>query len=344
MGANEGTMKTIAFLLLFISSSSLAANGYQDIPGIGASGATGATGTAGGAGTVGATGATGKTGLTGATGAAGSSGVTGASGQTGLTGASGATGQTGPSCFGNTCSGNTTYSGVPTFTAQPFSFSAPVNTNNVFRVYTNDGTFASTSTGSVGIAADKNGIGNVLNFYSDTGHQFNFGNTSFSVFRANWYVSNGNALEIDGASFTGSQQVLLLRSTNGAQTANYLAVDDGTTTYASIDASGGLHGRGGLFEHPTKVTPIAGDTVTITGNQGPEIISPAGTLATLTVQLPTTPADGYEARLAFQKAITILTVSAGGGDSIVDNATTATLGSGQAYIYNTSDTTWYRLY
>jgi hypothetical protein len=58
----------------------------------------------------------GEAGAAGAPGATGATGATGARGNDGTNGSTGATGPTGVSCFGGTCSGDTTFSGNETFT------------------------------------------------------------------------------------------------------------------------------------------------------------------------------------------------------------------------------------
>lgn len=73
------------------------------------------------------------------------------------------------------------------------------------------------------------------------------------------------------------------------------------------------------------------------------ILKPAGTLATGTINLPASPADGHEFRVTSSQIITALTVS-GNGHTIIAAPTTLSPGLGFAYIFDTADDTYYRLY
>lgn len=87
--------------------------------------------------------------------------------------------------------------------------------------------------------------------------------------------------------------------------------------------------------------PLAGDTVTMVAGQGNQILNPAGTLATLTLVLPPTPADGQIAHFSTTQTITALTLNAAAGDSILGAVTTLGAGNGRDYIYQLSSKTWF---
>ena len=72
------------------------------------------------------------------------------------------------------------------------------------------------------------------------------------------------------------------------------------------------------------------------------IIQPAGTLATGTITMPAAPADGMVIAFSSTQIITLLTVSANTGQSLVNAVTTLTAGGGANYIYRLTNTTWYR--
>ncbi|HYT43322.1 MAG TPA: hypothetical protein VEP90_13375, partial [Methylomirabilota bacterium] len=86
--------------------------------------------------------------------------------------------------------------------------------------------------------------------------------------------------------------------------------------------------------------PTTGQTVTLSNTAYNSIIDPAGTLANLTVNLPSTPTDGMMVTFRFSQIITALVVS-GNGHSILGNPTTAALGATLTAIYKVSNTTWY---
>lgn len=90
-------------------------------------------------------------------------------------------------------------------------------------------------------------------------------------------------------------------------------------------------------------TPTAGSTVTIAANTPQLVLEPAGTLATLTIVLPTAPADGYLQNLSSTAIVTALTLSGGGSDTVVNAISALTAGGFAQYLYKASTTKWYRV-
>lgn len=95
-------------------------------------------------------------------------------------------------------------------------------------------------------------------------------------------------------------------------------------------------------------TPLTGTTVTISAgaplsNQY-AIINPAGTLATLTVQLPgcTVGSDSAVVTFGSDQAITALTVTTASG-SVVGAGSSLSLGTGEVFVCRAAATTWYRV-
>lgn len=72
------------------------------------------------------------------------------------------------------------------------------------------------------------------------------------------------------------------------------------------------------------------------------LAQPAGTLATGTITMPASPADGMVITFNSTQIITALTVNANTGQSIVNAVTTLAAGGGAKYIYRLANTTWYR--
>lgn len=94
-------------------------------------------------------------------------------------------------------------------------------------------------------------------------------------------------------------------------------------------------------------TPATGFSITIANGVQTLILDPAAGLAAGTITMPSAPVDGQIVRITSTQNITALTVSANTGQSI-KNAPTAltvsTTGSyAYAFIYRSSNTTWYRL-
>ena len=90
--------------------------------------------------------------------------------------------------------------------------------------------------------------------------------------------------------------------------------------------------------------PTTGQTVVIAQTQDVAIIDPAGSLATLTVQLPTASAtyDGQIVSFSSTQAVAALTVTATAG-TVVGAPTSLSAGQGVSYICVGSTATWYRL-
>lgn len=90
--------------------------------------------------------------------------------------------------------------------------------------------------------------------------------------------------------------------------------------------------------------PIAGATVTVTaGLISKLVLNPAGTLATLTVTLPATPADGQTCRVGCSQIVTTLTLNAPGGATVSNSPAAFAAGGSCEFLYRTADTTWYRI-
>lgn len=75
------------------------------------------------------------------------------------------------------------------------------------------------------------------------------------------------------------------------------------------------------------------------------ILDHAATIATLTVTLPASPQDGNVVNIFSRSIVTALTLAASAGQSIAAGHTLTTLAALQSvsYVYNSSDTSWYRV-
>lgn len=89
--------------------------------------------------------------------------------------------------------------------------------------------------------------------------------------------------------------------------------------------------------------PLTGATVTILDTQDRAVIEPAGTIAALTVVLPTASAayDGKVVNICSTQIVTTLTLSATAG-TIVGGGTAMAVGVGQDYVCRGSTAKWYR--
>lgn len=87
--------------------------------------------------------------------------------------------------------------------------------------------------------------------------------------------------------------------------------------------------------------PTAGQTISANNATQQLLLEPAGTLATLTVNLPASPIDGQICSITSSQIITALTLGAG-ANSIVAAITALVLGGTATYIYRASNTSWYK--
>jgi hypothetical protein len=91
------------------------------------------------------------------------------------------------------------------------------------------------------------------------------------------------------------------------------------------------------------IVPTTGQTKTISDTTNLYIMNPAGTLATLTVVMPTNPYDKQIITIATSQIITALTLNAGAGQTILNVPTTLAAGGFCSYVYILANTKWYRL-
>jgi hypothetical protein len=95
----------------------------------------------------------------------------------------------------------------------------------------------------------------------------------------------------------------------------------------------------------SRQTPTTGFTITIGNQVAYLILKPAGTLATGTITMPSTPVDGQEVGISSSQIITALTVQGNTGQTIDGTFTAATLAANgfARWKYVLADTTWYRV-
>lgn len=103
-----------------------------------------------------------------------------------------------------------------------------------------------------------------------------------------------------------------------------------------------IDGTSGVLQSYDYQVLATGFTYTFAAGVTTLIANPAGTLATGTITMPAAPADGMVITFNSTQIITLLTVNANAGQSIVNAVTTLTAGSGAKYIYRLTNTTWYR--
>jgi len=93
----------------------------------------------------------------------------------------------------------------------------------------------------------------------------------------------------------------------------------------------------GLINGHSITTPSTGGTVNLINNQY-NIINPAGTLATLTVNLPSSPSNNDRVEIKYTQAITAVTY---GNGTVVDGVTGPIAGQLVVLVYDSGTNSWY---
>jgi hypothetical protein len=105
-----------------------------------------------------------------------------------------------------------------------------------------------------------------------------------------------------------------------------------------------LDGTNGLIQQYDYQAPTTGFSYTFAAGTNVLVMNPAGTLATGTITMPASPADGMTITFSSTEQITALTLSGNTGQTI--GGTQVTLlpaNSAVQFIYRLSTTTWYRI-
>lgn len=92
-------------------------------------------------------------------------------------------------------------------------------------------------------------------------------------------------------------------------------------------------------------TPTTGQTISAASGDQKLQLTPAGTLASLTVELPPSPLDDREYRIATTQTITALTVNgaAGEGATVIGGSGTLPANGSLIFCYRAATTTWHRV-
>lgn len=154
------------------------------------------------------------------------------------------------------------------------------------------------------------------------------------VARGDQFAVRGSVDQLKQIKFNPDAQV-----TNTSVTISSQASTSGIFKLPNM-AGGNLIGEAAAYQYSA---PIAAATVTISANKPYLIVDPAGTLATLTIVLPTTPADGYIQRFSASAELTALTLNGGGSDTISNAVTALAAGDSAGYLYKADVTKWFRI-
>jgi hypothetical protein len=102
-----------------------------------------------------------------------------------------------------------------------------------------------------------------------------------------------------------------------------------------------IDGTNGVLQQYDYQTPTTGFSYTFAAGTNVLVMQPAGTLATGTIIMPASPADGMTITISSTQVITALTIQGNTGQSIVGQPTVMNAGGAVTFVYRLSNTTWY---
>lgn len=102
----------------------------------------------------------------------------------------------------------------------------------------------------------------------------------------------------------------------------------------------GLNGLLRVFDFQTTTT---GFSYTLPSGYTGVVFTPAATLASGTVTMPSSPSDGMVVTIASTQVITALSLAGNTGQSIVNAITTLLAGGAASFVYRASNSTWYKV-
>lgn len=142
-------------------------------------------------------------------------------------------------------------------------------------------------------------------------------------------LSFGTIGPVNGIDFDGT----FLRFWGASNLNGYFNSGTGTLTVNKAYADGSV----AFYPQTTGFTQTLSSTVQTV------VLNPAGTLATGTITMPASPANGQIVQVGTTQIITALTVSPNSGQTLTGAPTTLTPSAGFRYIYVTGISTWVRL-
>ena len=92
------------------------------------------------------------------------------------------------------------------------------------------------------------------------------------------------------------------------------------------------------------VVPVTGFSITVADGVTVLTLRPAGVLASGMITLPRNPLDGQTFECSTTQTITLLTITANTGQTVMGAAAYLEWRAGFSYYYNTATSTWFRRY
>jgi len=104
-----------------------------------------------------------------------------------------------------------------------------------------------------------------------------------------------------------------------------------------------LDGTNGLIQQYDYQVSTTGFSYTFAAGTTVLVMNPAGTLATGTITMPASPADGMTITFSSTQTITALTVNGNTGQTVVGGPTTLLAGQVASFVYRLASTSWFPL-
>lgn len=208
---------------------------------------------------------------------------------------------------------------------------------------------------STGIFQVQSNTAQIAGFVSSASSHASFSIGAASGFNTNfvykngstnvWYVQNndgeGNAYKIFNSDANGNAEKLSLTQAGALKINNAftLPTSDGTNGQVlQTDGAGSLSFALPAMKYSHSIfTPATGGTVNLVNKQY-NIINPSGTIATLTVNLPSSPSNNDAVYIKYTQAVTAVTY---GNGTVVDGITAPTAGGLVILVYDSGTSSWY---
>lgn len=117
----------------------------------------------------------------------------------------------------------------------------------------------------------------------------------------------------------------------------------GNANVGNLSVTGLTDMCGGTAYGVTFVTMVDSSSQAIPSNCGVAIFNASGTISSFTIIMPSSPYNGQTIKIAFGVAVTTLTHTVPGGQTIKGALTSGAVTGGGEWVYYSSNSTWYRI-
>lgn len=161
-------------------------------------------------------------------------------------------------------------------------------------------------------------------------------------------VPNGAGGVVDGRQSAAIACVATenqVTGSHGARLDLYTCMNgtDSAVVNASLNGFGDLNVVGSIAHGYQRVIGTTGGSSTINDHVSSFILDPSGTIATYSITMPASPADGMELSVSSSQIVTALTMSANTGQTLDGALSTFAANGFSRFIYIQATTTWYRI-